>query len=755
MNGSTGRRPGGRGRVRAAAAALCLLAGALSAAAAGGSPAAALTPPVSLTADDLTTWQTNGIVWSMAAADNGVVYAGGTFSTIRPPGAAAGTSEQPALNFAAFDAATGVPTGCSLSFSLSSGAGTVRALALSPDGKTLYAGGQFGSVSGVGVSNIAAIDTATCTPRKDFKVAVSATVRALAVTDDTVYLGGDFNSVAGQTRNKFAAVTTGAALKPWTANTDEVGRAVEVTPDGQHVLMGGDFFTVNGTSSHALAVVDATTGAITKSYPGFIPDTSTVQDLTTDATGFYTANEGTGLGVFDGRIALDLSTFAQRWRDTCLGATQAVLVHDGVLYSGSHAHDCATMDEFPDQPRKHLLAQSVSDPQLLPWFPDTNDGVKGMGENIGPRVMAQTDEGGRHYLWVGGEFSIVNGAGQQGLTRFADGPDTGAPWVPNVSLSTQTPGTIEVDWQTSFDTDDGELTYRIYKDGAGTPVHTTTGRSVFWDRPQLRWTDSAVAAGETHSYRITASDGTNTSAKSPALSAKVASAAEKYPARVLSDGASLYWRYDEGTSTFAADAGADMDNGFLRGSPAYRQTPAAVAGPSTAIGFNGTTAQYAYSNMRHPQPTRFSVETWFRTTTTRGGRIVGFGSLNQQNSSQYDKHVYMRDDGRLIFGVYSGGTRTVTTPAAYNDGSWHHVVATQGTGGTALYVDGQLRASNVLYTANQSYAGYWRVGGDNLSGWPDRPTSDFFAGQIDETAVYPTALSSTQVSAHYALRTGG
>ncbi|MGW9117201.1 LamG-like jellyroll fold domain-containing protein [Streptomyces sp. NPDC055663] len=752
MNTTTGRRPVRRGRVRAAAAALCLLAGALSAAASGGSPAAALTPPVSLTADDLTTWQTNGIVWSMAASDAGVVYAGGTFSTVRPPGAAAGTSEQPAVNFAAFDAATGTPTGCSLSFTLSSGTATVRALALSPDQKTLYVGGQFGSVSGVAVSNIAAIDTASCTPRQDFKVSVSATVRALAVTADTVYLGGDFNTVAGQTRNKFAAVTTGAALKPWKADADEIGRAVELTPDRKHVLLGGNFFKVNGATSHALAVVDATTGAVTKSYPaGFIPNTSTVQDLTTDATGFYTANEGTGGGVFDGRIALDLSSFEQRWRDTCLGATQAVLVHDGVLYSGSHAHDCATMGEFPNQPRKHLLAQSVDDPKLLPWFPDTNDGI---GEPVGPRVMAQTDKGGHHYLWVGGEFTTVNGVAQQGLTRFADGPDTGAPWVPNVTLSTIAPGKVVVDWQTSFDTDDGELTYRIYKDGASTPVHTTTGYSLFWDRPQLSWTDTDVAAGETHSYRISASDGTNTSAKSAAVSATVTSTAEKYPAKVLADGASLYWRYDETASTLAGDSSGARNNGFVRNSPTRRVTPAAVPGPSTAIGLNGST-QYVYSNRRHPQPTRFSVETWIRTTTTKGGRIIGFSNLTMQNSTQYDKHVYMRDDGRLVFGVHSGSVRTVTTPAAYNNGAWHHVVATQGPGGMALYVDGQLRASSVLYTGNEKYDGYWRVGGDNLNGWPSKPTSNFFAGQIDETAVYPTALSSAQVSAHYALRTTG
>ncbi|WP_327279737.1 MULTISPECIES: hypothetical protein [unclassified Streptomyces] len=35
----------------------------------------------------------------------------------------------------------------------------------------------------------------------------------------------------------------------------------------------------------------------------------------------------------------------------------------------------------------------------------------------------------------------------------------------------------------------------------------------------------------------------------------------------------------------------------------------------------------------------------------------------------------------------------------------------------------------------QPYAGYWHIGGDELYWWPDRPTSNFFSGQIDETAI--------------------
>ncbi len=51
----------------------------------------------------------------------------------------------------------------------------------------------------------------------------------------------------------------------------------------------------------------------------------------------------------------------------------------------------------------------------------------------------------------------------------------------------------------------------------------------------------------------------------------------------------------------------------------------------------------------------------------------------------------------------------------------------------------------------QPYAGCWHIGGDELYWWPDRPTSNFFAGQIDETAVYPKALTAAQAKNHYDL----
>ncbi|WP_435132873.1 LamG-like jellyroll fold domain-containing protein [Actinacidiphila sp. bgisy144] len=726
---------------------------ALAAAALGmvGPPSAtALQAPVGITAGNLPTYQTNGIVWAMAQS-GGDVFAGGTFSTIRPPGAAAGTQETAAANFASFDAATGQPAGCQPSFTVGSDNATVRALAVSPDGKTLYAGGFFGSVSGTGVSSLAAIDLATCTVRTTFRPAVSGTVRTIVATDDAVYFGGDVTSVGGTTRHRYAAVSASdGALLPWTPNVDNPGRALALTPDGKDVILGGDFNTVDGTDSHSLAVVDAATGALVKAYPtGFFDAASVTKTIYVDpaSNSFYTGNEGTGGGVFDGRARFSLTDFSQVWRDNCLGATQTVAVYGSVLYSGSHAHDCSSMGEYPNGVRKHLLAEPVGDPHLVSWFPDTNDGI---GEQIGPRVMSFSKVGSTEYLWVGGEFTTVNGTAQQGLTRFPSTPDTTAPSLPQTSVTSIKPGAVKVSWQSSLDNDDSLLTYRVYRNGATTPIYTTTASSLPWVRPQLSFTDTDVSPGVKYTYRVTASDGTNTTALSPNASATVPASAEAYPTQVLADGATLYWRYDAASGSYTADSSASNESGVSVGGPVHGVT-GAVPG-SKAYTFNGS-SQWTYGDRSHPQPKTFSVEAWFRTTTTTGGKIIGFGNDPTQTSVYYDKHIYMLNSGQVVYGAVSTKVQTLTSSAKYNDGAWHQVVATEGSGGSKLYVDGVLKASSTTMTGSQAYTGYWRVGGDNLNGWPNRPTSDDFAGSIDEAAVYPTVLTAAQVAKHYTLGT--
>ena len=56
-------------------------------------------------------------------------------------------------------------------------------------------------------------------------------------------------------------------------------------------------------------------------------------------------------------------------------------------------------------------------------------------------------------------------------------------------------------------------------------------------------------------------------------------------------------------------------------------------------------------------------------------------------------------------------------------------------------------ARNAGTTAGQAYTGYWRIGGDNIGGWG--ADGSYFNGDIDDVAIYPTALTAGQVPQHY------
>jgi PKD repeat protein len=71
-----------------------------------------------------------------------------------------------------------------------------------------------------------------------------------------------------------------------------------------------------------------------------------------------------------------------------------------------------------------------------------------------------------------------------------------------------------------------------------------------------------------------------------------------------------------------------------------------------------------------------------------------------------------------------------------------------------LFIDGELAASNTDTTSAQSLEGYWRIGGDEIRSWPEEPSSDNFAGTIDEVAIYPSLLTSAQIQNHYLVGQG-
>lgn len=221
-----------------------------------------------------------------------------------------------------------------------------------------------------------------------------------------------------------------------------------------------------------------------------------------------------------------------------------------------------------------------------------------------------------------------------------------------------------------------------------------------------------------------------------------------YDQSVLAESPTLFYPLTATSTTIAKDASGHGDDGTITGG-VTEGVPGPLSGaPSTAVALDGTSG-YIYDDTAFSGPDTYTLELWFKTTTTSGGKLIGFGSSETGASGSDDRHIYMTNSGELVFGVYPNEVVTIASPGTYNDGRWHLVDATEGPDGLALYVDGQLVASAQYTSSAASYDGYWRIGYDVLHGWPEAPSSDYFAGDVGDVAVYPTALSPAQVLAHY------
>jgi hypothetical protein len=170
--------------------------------------------------------------------------------------------------------------------------------------------------------------------------------------------------------------------------------------------------------------------------------------------------------------------------------------------------------------------------------------------------------------------------------------------------------------------------------------------------------------------------------------------------------------------------------------------------PKKAYYFDGTD-DYGYAYTKVDNPNHLTLALWFKTTTNQGGKLIGFGDEKYVASTSYDRHIYMDDDGKLHFGVNSGGTQLVSTSDSYNDGKWHFVAATLSSSGMKIYVDMKLKDSRATPTSGQNFEGYWLYGYDALSGWPNAPASDHFKGILDEIWIYERELSVSELEILY------
>lgn len=241
-----------------------------------------------------------------------------------------------------------------------------------------------------------------------------------------------------------------------------------------------------------------------------------------------------------------------------------------------------------------------------------------------------------------------------------------------------------------------------------------------------------------------------TSTPSTAVIATLTVGSTAYRAAVLGDGPTAYWRLDE-TGLVAVDLVAGA-TGALAGTVTTGQ-PGAVADGNPAMTFIPLTGQItvpdgAYHNFGTGP---MSVECWFKLTSlladmvlldnigTPGGAhgfcLAGFDATT----------LCFSDRGNIV---------KVQIPTLVVDAQWHHVVATltRGVDRVDLYVDGALAATATQPAGIDLTPGRDLVFGNRSDGIASN--TRHLDGSLDEIALYPVALTPTQIAAHYQIGIG-
>ncbi|GAA5227763.1 LamG domain-containing protein [Paeniglutamicibacter antarcticus] len=721
--------------------------------------------PQTVSADSIPTPQINGVAWDLRVKGN-VAYVVGSFTRARPSGVAAGgAGEVVRNNGMSFNIATGQILPWNPNFNA-----PVLDIEFSPDESAFYTAGQFTGVGGQARSKVASFN-ASNGALTGFATSVGGHVETLAVTNEAVYIGGSFNSIGSETRRNLAKFDRSTAdLQGWNPIVDDIVHGIIATNNSDRVVIGGRFQRINGETKVGVGAVDKDSGdQVTWSstpIPARISDgqRAWVVDLKLENGVIYAANNGMGWHWFDGRWAADYETGDLVWLDNCYGSTSSVSVMGEVLYSTPHAHDCSPVNGFPEEnpmiwkralaettfatgidqtsPSNNSLVRNQPIPTLLHWYPSVNTGFY-TGQYQGGWAMDNNGD----YLVMGGEFTRINNVNQQGLAVFPKreiSPNKQRPeYTPDLKPTAISQGsnTARIAWPTTWDYDDETLTYEVLRDNSLTALDSQDAASIWWKPQSLGFRDTTVAAGSTHTYRIRVSDPWGNNYIGPRSDPITVSNTPVSPFKqaLQEAGAKIYYPLNEpdGRVVFDnlgfvdADASANLD----------RSVSGAIEGDD-ASGFNG---QNLASRTTISGPNTFALQAWFKTDTSSGGKLIGFGNARTGNSSSYDRHVWMDNSGKLHFGTWIGSAATVSSSNSYNDNEWHQVVVSLSPGGMNLYVDGLKVAERADVSSGQDYSGVWRIGGDNMNGWPNQPSSTSFNGTLDEVAIFDEPLGDQKV----------
>ncbi|MFA5239398.1 MAG: LamG-like jellyroll fold domain-containing protein [Phycisphaerae bacterium] len=215
------------------------------------------------------------------------------------------------------------------------------------------------------------------------------------------------------------------------------------------------------------------------------------------------------------------------------------------------------------------------------------------------------------------------------------------------------------------------------------------------------------------------------------------------------------WKLDETSGLIAADGSGSGNDGDLINMAGDEWTDGQINGALDFDGLNDYVDLGTGSSLNFGSSEPFTISAWVKTTENYGP-IVSFRSSTDDGSVidlmvGYDGST--TDSGKAMILVRQdggGGGYARVTGAAVNDGQWHHVAATRGSGSTIeLFVDGISQGtSSGAQSGGAITSDLIAIGSERRWVLVGYGTADqrYLAGTVDDVRIYSRALDADEIA---------
>ena len=319
------------------------------------------------------------------------------------------------------------------------------------------------------------------------------------------------------------------------------------------------------------------------------------------------------------------------------------------------------------------------------------------------------------------------------VTNGSANNDTDPPTVPGQPTgSSSSPGAVAIQWTASQDASP-PITYRIYRDHAGTPIATTSTTS---------FTETGLVPGSSHVYAVDAVDSLNNppSTQSPWSSPIVVMAS--------TSALVLHYTFDHDANGVVTDSSPQALNGRLVDADPATAYTVGVPGRGSALTLVGGDHEW----IDVPQSdaldaNRFTIAALVRYTGVQNDETLGRWEVMEKAGAYW---LNIRTDGRVrvggFFGSCNGGTAwqylDSTNPIPMN--TWTHVAGTYTGTRLNVWVNGVLSGSRLISGTTCANNEPLAVGAKNATTLG--LLEAFWDGQLDDVRVYTRALAASEIA---------